>query len=65
MVSDELIRVAVLWSEMWHELLEEVCLSCFFKSIECNSMNTGLQTVSPKRLRWNARNADSSASEDA
>ena len=27
LVSRELIRVAVLWHEMWHEGLEEVC-SC-------------------------------------
>ncbi len=26
MVSEELIRVAVLWGEQWHELLEQACL---------------------------------------
>lgn len=29
MVSEELIRVAVLWSEMWNEALEEVCGACY------------------------------------
>jgi FKBP12-rapamycin complex-associated protein len=26
LVSEELIRVAILWHEMWHEALEEVCM---------------------------------------
>lgn len=32
LVSEELIRVAILWHEMWHEALEEVCIHVFLYS---------------------------------
>ena len=39
MVSDELIRVAILWHEQWHEGLEEASRfpSCLFNCLQCNS----------------------------
>jgi hypothetical protein len=37
MVSHELIRVAILWHEQWHEGLEEASRMCASHHISCDS----------------------------